>query len=259
MSGKTLTTYSPVGHCIYCGLSDCKLSDEHVIPFSLGGTLVLPKASCESHAKITSKFEADVARGLFGAYREQNGIATRKSARSYLDDFGTFEAVKANGKKLTLKIPYRELPPWTLKIDFRPPGIILGHEIDQVQPVNLSAKVDEASHLALCRRYNVAELTIYSPTFKVKSFAKTLAKIAHCFCIAELSEKFQSSLLPFILGEPVSETFFVGGYAAERAQRMDELRLGREIIFGTEYLVVEISLRSFPFLPRYRVVAGTSV
>jgi hypothetical protein len=52
--------------CIYCGTqadqTEAKeLSDEHIIPYALGGNLVLPKASCDRCAKETHAFEGHLA------------------------------------------------------------------------------------------------------------------------------------------------------------------------------------------------------
>ena len=57
------------GVCIYCGTRNSKLSDEHVVPYSLGGSHVLRKASCGRCADITKKFEQKVARDLWGVPR----------------------------------------------------------------------------------------------------------------------------------------------------------------------------------------------
>ena len=54
------------GACIYCGATDAALSDEHVVPYGLGGSHVLRKASCCRCAAITSKFERKVMRELWG-------------------------------------------------------------------------------------------------------------------------------------------------------------------------------------------------
>ncbi|WP_217539485.1 HNH endonuclease, partial [Stenotrophomonas sp. GbtcB23] len=48
---------APVGASIYCGATDGRLTEEHIIPKGLGGTLVLPQASCDDCAAITSLFE----------------------------------------------------------------------------------------------------------------------------------------------------------------------------------------------------------
>ena len=53
--------YEPVGLCIYCGATE-NLGKEHIVPLALGGTLVLPRASCTSCSRITGEFEGKVLR-----------------------------------------------------------------------------------------------------------------------------------------------------------------------------------------------------
>jgi hypothetical protein len=45
-------SYPAVNKRVYCGAGNCALSDEHIMPYFLGGVLVLPKASCEECQKI---------------------------------------------------------------------------------------------------------------------------------------------------------------------------------------------------------------
>lgn len=52
-----------VEKCIYCGSIEEPLTKEHIIPASLSGTVVLPRASCEKCREITCKFEEKVVRG----------------------------------------------------------------------------------------------------------------------------------------------------------------------------------------------------
>src|SRR5438094_687329 len=66
----------PLNKCIYCGSKD-NLSDEHVIPFFLYGQWILPLASCDNCATITSRCETSVARGHFGQMRSCNKLRTR--------------------------------------------------------------------------------------------------------------------------------------------------------------------------------------
>jgi hypothetical protein len=70
-------TAAPVGHCIYCGSTN-DLSDEHVIPLSLGGRYILPQASCPACARITSTFEREVSRGFMLPARSVGGFPTRR-------------------------------------------------------------------------------------------------------------------------------------------------------------------------------------
>ncbi len=76
-----------IGYCIYCLKTNCELSDEHVVPFSLGGDVLLPKASCSKCATITSQFELQVARKILGSYRTRTGAPTRpKTSEIFLQD-----------------------------------------------------------------------------------------------------------------------------------------------------------------------------
>src|ERR1041385_4551250 len=74
--------YPPVGRCIYCG-SDGRsvgLSDEHLIPYSLGGGAILQKASCAACATETSKIELYLARHIFREFRSHVGAPSRKKS-----------------------------------------------------------------------------------------------------------------------------------------------------------------------------------
>ena len=55
--------------CIYCNRAVPNLTDEHIIPLSLGGQHVIQKASCPNCADITKKFEQNIARDLWGDAR----------------------------------------------------------------------------------------------------------------------------------------------------------------------------------------------
>ena len=70
------TRFSSKGRCIYCGRDDVNLTDEHVVPLSLGGQHVIEGASCSSCAKIATKFERDVAREMWGDARIHYSVFT---------------------------------------------------------------------------------------------------------------------------------------------------------------------------------------
>jgi hypothetical protein len=71
------TKISSKGVCIYCGRNDTRRTDEHVVPFSLGGQHVLLDASCAC-ADITKRFEQDVAREMWGDARNSFNAPTRR-------------------------------------------------------------------------------------------------------------------------------------------------------------------------------------
>ena len=72
------TMYAPVGKCIYCGSTQEPLTREHIIPLSLGGSLVLPRATCHTHANTTSTFERSIARVMYGVQRADTGGVSRR-------------------------------------------------------------------------------------------------------------------------------------------------------------------------------------
>ncbi len=69
--------YASMDKCIYCG-SGSKLTKEHIIPYSLGGRWVLPKASCSDCAKITGAFEGEFSRTILGPLRMLYNMPTRR-------------------------------------------------------------------------------------------------------------------------------------------------------------------------------------
>jgi hypothetical protein len=69
-----------IGRCIYCGAGGdgAKLTDEHIVAYSLGSDVYLKDASCLACADITKKFERHVGRTIFGHHRIHKGTQTRR-------------------------------------------------------------------------------------------------------------------------------------------------------------------------------------
>ena len=70
--------FEPVGICIYCGKKNAKLGDEHIIPYGLGGQLILQAASCKACETITAKFEGVVQRTIYGDFRMRHNLPSRR-------------------------------------------------------------------------------------------------------------------------------------------------------------------------------------
>ena len=93
------------GACIYCGARGVKLTDEHVIPLSLGGFHILEGASCKECADITTKFERDVAREMWGDARNSyNAPSRRKKERK------THIVLTDHNSGRRVKVLYSEYP-----------------------------------------------------------------------------------------------------------------------------------------------------
>ena len=95
--------YAAADKCIYCGAlaSDRKLGDEHIIPTSFGGNLILPRASCRVCERITSKIEDHCLKGLLSTARPHLGIRGRQKKSGltrgpvYIERAGRIETTSA--------------------------------------------------------------------------------------------------------------------------------------------------------------------
>ena len=71
--------YDPVGFCIDCAATGCRLTDEHPVPSGLQSEHILPQASCATCQKIINEeFEQYVLRHLLGLPRAAFGIKSRR-------------------------------------------------------------------------------------------------------------------------------------------------------------------------------------
>lgn len=73
-------TGGELGSCMYCGSSE-NLTDEHIIPFGMGGDLILRKSSCEACAAKTSLDERKVLRGFMYEGRLVGGFPSRRKKK----------------------------------------------------------------------------------------------------------------------------------------------------------------------------------
>jgi hypothetical protein len=70
-----------VGRCIYCGTTDEPLYKEHIVPYSLGGSWVLHKASCPKCEAITREFEHCVTSEQVLVIRTVENLPTRRKEK----------------------------------------------------------------------------------------------------------------------------------------------------------------------------------
>ena len=116
-------TFDAVGSCIYCGATE-QLSNEHIIPFGLGGRAVLPQASCSACASETGKVELRLLRsGNWWPLRRALDLATRH-AKKQPHSFKV--QVTAAGRSLVAEIPIPLHPLIVVMLEFDPPTFLSG-------------------------------------------------------------------------------------------------------------------------------------
>jgi hypothetical protein len=201
------------GTCIYCGSDGGVdgLHDEHVVPYSLGGTTELLNASCSDCEKITSYLDGYLANATYKYLR----IHSRVRSRS-----GHPERVPAHvglhdGKKVIDLAPqdhpyFLHMPVWY------PPGIMRG-----VQPSQdfgdakahvywwLPPNIPKTLGL---RHGEIAEIQDTTPMPNLNTFARAIAKIAYCNAVMMYGlDRFRPLVIPdLILGRYPNIPYFVG-------------------------------------------------
>lgn len=247
------------GACIYCGRTDGPLTDEHILPLSLGGVHILEKASCLSCADITKRFEQEVARGLWGDARiAYNAPSRRKNERKthiILSD------PDVPGRRL--KVPYNEYPAGFVFYQMFRAGILEGlpSDLDISSRWQMKVVMDDAKAKEFEKKYSS------KPTMKFKhvpdSFGRLIAKIGYGQVLTVLSpEDFYPICLPYILGTEQNVSYVVGGRF-----EIEEPVVGKGYVLKTAafgdfnrlILIAEVRLYASNYTPTYHVVVGDVV
>jgi hypothetical protein len=223
--------YAPLNRCLYC-TSTQNLSKEHIIPLGLGGELIVPKASCEVHQKATSKVEDFVLRKYLCALRSHLGLPSRN--------------------------PCSRPDGYTLKLFVDPPGRVIGcarqHETWSVRFVDAEIFPDIAVRLTRLG----ADAFEDKVTIKAMALARLIAKIGHCFALAELGfDAFEEPHVAHLIGAETQDwNYWVGRYDRGQDVPPRELHELRFLRRGNELSVIVHLL--VPYCPRYgyEVIVG---
>lgn len=148
--------------------------------------------------------------------------------------------------------------PW---VHFLPPGIMRTPQVNEVGWVGVKLEVKSASpqDQTIWQNYNAPNFSV-EQRFDVDSLARTLAKIAHATCIAELGiDAFEHMLPPYILGEKKELSYLVGG--VRRSMEPNETL--HEVVWkvspgtdGWHWVMVEIRLFAQIGGPSALVIVG---
>jgi len=251
--------FSPVGHCIYCGKIEEDLTDEHIIPYGLGGNLVLPKSSCKKCSKITSNTERFCLKPMYGNLRHRLNLPTRrKKNRSPII---SLEIRGSNGENNNIHLPAPEFPLLALGFRFPAPGLLRGEP-----------QGDSTEGEVICRYIN-EQFQKYIPSdgrrvkigsICIDTFCRMLAKIAHSYAIAKLGETAFNPLLPkIILEKNIPPTYLVGGDKSSEPKKqpkvLHDIYPQLCLSHGIEYVLIAIQLFAFIDMPRYHVVVGEKI
>ena len=171
-----------VGRCIYCGTTDEPLHKEHIVPYCLGGSWILHKASCPKCEEVTREFERCVTTEQALVIRTIENLPTRRKERRpktlplKITKTGQEETIECPIDmypiSLTLEIyappAYRDKKPYKKGIDVRGMGT-LSPSAKVIQRLRDKFQIDGCSNTIILQGLTQARL---------------LAKIALGFAVA---------------------------------------------------------------------------
>lgn len=186
---KNESPHPLVGKCIYCGTTN-DLTDEHTVPYSLNGMLVLRKASCKACAKITSAFEGSFTHNTLEPARAVMQYKTRDK-KGRRDSYPA--EVIINGEVKTVNMPveaYAALIP-ALNLGF-PTYLVEKHSlsgpeyrIGLARTIGITVSRSPEKTKAFLESIGAEKLRSKT-SFHAYDFARMVAKIAYCETIAQL-------------------------------------------------------------------------
>jgi hypothetical protein len=250
------TKIASKGACIYCGRNDVPLTDEHVVPLSLGGKHVLQDASCPLCADITKKFEQDVAREMWGDARNSyNAPSRRKKLRKT-----HIRLTDPEDPGRRVKVPYSEYPAAMIFYKMNRAGLLEGmpDTVDMSARWQLTAIHDDLKAKEFEKRFGVKLTSKFRHV--PDSFARLIAKIAYCHTLCVLHPgDFRPICLPYILDDKCNPSYVVGGSFDIAEPNLDKgYVLGTVGFADSDRLMLLAEIRLFANLhtPTYHAVVG---
>lgn len=242
--------------CIYCGKRDVLLTDEHVVPFFIGGKHVISEASCVMCANITKKFEQDIARDLWGAARASyNAPTRRKNERAK-----SFALKDPKGIDGDLTVLAEDYPAPIFFYRMSAAGILVG--TDPTADRSLQWTIEVINDEARLKEFESKHPGRLTSTFRhvPKSFGRMLAKIGHCWAMTALDPgDFMPICLPYILGKRSNVSYAVGSGPTNDPPQFElgySLRTVQISASDRTLIVVEVRLLANNDTPTYHVVVG---
>lgn len=221
--------FPSIGRCIYCGATDCKLTDEHVVPYGLTGDgVIFRKASCEQCARLFNReFEQHVLTKMWGPFRQRIEAPSRSRKKGKPEETRDihFKLLKVVGDQLvqvgehyTRGVPVSKLPlafpSWRLP----GPGIVEGRPSSEKIEGNSWVRTREAESKPYLdavkdQTGHSGPIAIHLSDVDHAKLFRFLAKTAHAFAVGVLGyDGFRPFLPDILFGRARNFCHYVGGY-----------------------------------------------
>jgi hypothetical protein len=236
-----------INKCIYCdGIGE---TDEHIIPFALGGIRKLLNASCEHCRSITSECESNLLKKNWAEARAVLDYPSRHR------DFGTekfsLEVIFENGSEGVLKLSKTEtlgiamFPEYPLPAFFAPDNYKGGVNLIGISTISFGPDFRD-----LFKKYRIKTISPKS-THKIPDFERMVAKIGYCAAIAAYGLDIgfwmgcdrEGSIVP-LLGKQSEKNIIV-------------LHILKNTSNDTRHVLARIKFFASSDAPEYIVIVGT--
>jgi len=254
----SILTFAPVGSCIYCGSTN-SLTDEHIVPYALGGRGVLPQSSCTTCAAITGKIEQDVLRGSLRPLRIWYELQSRTKHRD-APATKTLDVTTTQGVAEKVDVGFTDapivcaFPIFALPALLEPEGYTSGVRIRALYSYAFGPTPDQVT------RDMGAQSISWAEKLALPSFARMLANICYAACVAQGGLAIfdgEPTVAPSILGKQDDIGRWVG--TVPLPPQRHEKHLHR-ISFRQDprdgFVRSEIQLFADAGLPVYAVIVG---
>jgi hypothetical protein len=251
--------YKPVKSCIYCGekklAADApRFTDEHIIPYSLGGNLVLPESCCSACQRIINQqIETPITNLEWGYFRTKHNLPSRKkSVRSHV------KLRRKDGSFFKMPIADYSAPlPLYRFYEARKLSGLPGCDDFHWTMSILTKKENEVAMQKKYPDWDQQHAILTRPHI----FSRLLAKIAHCYIIAEYGiDGFKPLCTDLILGKTDNWCHLVGGefdIPPPQPGKGHITDIYLKVASPHILIIVDIRLFASNETPKYHVVAGS--
>lgn len=257
------TVLPSIGKCIYCGSID-NLTDEHLIPLSLGGTVILLDGSCKECQKATHAIEGHVAGRMFKALRVHHQLPTRRPKDR------PKELIVLHGsapeRSTPVAIAVGDAPGIVVFPIFDVPSLVSGYSAGMIGAGMYATTRDYKDRTVKLKSTSLPDGGIAQTDFNPHKFLRVLAKIAHCCAVEHFGELVQSELAPIILDRDCNPLTHVGCPTEEMkilpppsTDTLHQVGTDTRDLRGERYLFFNIRLFGYlgdPPTPEYSVIVG---
>ena len=253
-----------INKCIYCnGVGE---TNEHIIPFALGGRQKLLKASCKSCRDITSRCEHNPLNKNWAEVRAVLDYPSRH--RDFGNEKFSLEVTFKDGSEGVLKLSKSEVLGLTVFLEYPLPAFFAPDNYKKGVNVIGSSLISFGPNVSdLLKKYGIKTIRHMS-THKGNDFEKMIAKISYCAAVAlfGLDSFDQCSVLPALLGKKDDIGFWMGCdpegriiplIGKQRFKNIIKIHVLKKDKNNTRYVIARLKFFASSDAPEYIVLVGT--